>query len=238
MTETRKVLVKNDRRSRIRVQTDGKLQTGRDVVIAALLGAEEFGFSTAPLVSMGFIMMRKCDLNTCPVGIATQDPALRKKFQGSPENVIKCLFYIAEEVRQLMSKLGFRSMDEMTGRVDRIEMRAAIQHWKARGLDFSNILYNPQVPRKVGRRCLIAQDHGLDEALDYQLIDHAREAIERRTPVEFKMPIRNIHRTVVAMLSGELARRYGSEGLPDGTIQFQFTGSAGQSFVVIRSKGI
>jgi glutamate synthase (NADPH/NADH) large chain len=238
LAETQQVLVKNDLRSRIRVQTDGKLQTGRDVVIAALLGAEEFGFSTAPLVSMGCIMMRKCHLNTCPVGIATQDPALRKKFQGSPENVINFFFYIAEEVRQLMSKLGFRSMDEMTGRVDRIEMREAIQHWKARGLDFSNILYNPQVPRRVGRRCLIAQDHGLDEALDYKLIDNAREAIESRTPVEFKMPIRNIHRTVGAMLSGEIARRYGSEGLPDDTIKFQFTGSAGQSFGAFLAKGI
>jgi len=238
LAETQQVLVKNDLRSRIRVQTDGKLQTGRDVVIAALLGAEEFGFSTAPLVSMGCIMMRKCHLNTCPVGIATQDPALRKKFQGTPENVINFFFYIAEEVRQLMSKLGFRSMDEMTGRVDRIEMREAIQHWKARGLDFSNILYNPQVPGKVGRRCLIAQDHGLNEALDYKLIDHAREAIERRTPVEFKMPIRNIHRTVGAMLSGEIARRYGSEGLPADTIRFQFTGSAGQSFGAFLAKGI
>jgi glutamate synthase domain-containing protein 2/glutamate synthase domain-containing protein 1/glutamate synthase domain-containing protein 3 len=238
LAETQQVLVKNDLRSRIRVQTDGKLQTGRDVAIAALLGAEEFGFSTAPLVSMGCIMMRKCHLNTCPVGIATQDPALRKKFQGSPENVINFFFYIAEEVRQLMSKLGFRSMDEMTGRVDRIEMRGAIQHWKARGLDFSNILYNPQVPRKVGRRCLIAQNHGLDEALDYKLIDHAREAIERRAQVEIKMPIRNVHRTVGAMLSGEIARRYGSEGLPDDTIRFQFTGSAGQSFGAFLAKGI
>jgi glutamate synthase (ferredoxin) len=238
LAETQQVLVKNDLRSRIRVQTDGKLQTGRDVVIAALLGAEEFGFSTAPLVSMGCIMMRKCHLNTCPVGIATQDPVLRKKFQGSPENVINFFFYIAEEVRQLMSKLGFRSMDEMTGRVDRIEMQGAIQHWKARGLDFSNILYNPQVPRRVGRRCMIAQDHGLDEALDYKLIDHAREAIERRTLVEFKMPIRNIHRTVGAMLSGEIARRYGSEGLADDTIRFQFTGSAGQSFGAFLAKGI
>ncbi|HEX4595811.1 MAG TPA: glutamate synthase large subunit [Bryobacteraceae bacterium] len=174
LAETQQVLVMNDLRSRIRVQTDGKLQTGRDVTIAALLGAEEFGFSTAPLVSMGCIMMRKCHLNTCPVGIATQDPALRKKFQGQPENVINFFFFIAEEVRQWMSKLGFRSMDEMVGRVDRIEMRKAIDHWKARGLDFSSILYNPQVPRKVGRRCMIAQDHGLEQALDYKLIDHAR----------------------------------------------------------------
>jgi glutamate synthase domain-containing protein 2/glutamate synthase domain-containing protein 1/glutamate synthase domain-containing protein 3 len=238
LSETQQVLVLNDLRSRIRVQTDGKLQTGRDVTIAALLGAEEFGFSTAPLVSMGCIMMRKCHLNTCPVGIATQDPVLRAKFQGKPENVINFFFYIAEEVRQWMSKLGFRTMDEMVGRVDKIEMRPAVEHWKARGLDFSNILYNPQVPRRVGRRCLIAQDHGLQQALDYKLIDHAKEALEQRTPVEFKMPIRNVHRTVGAMLSGEIARRYGSEGLPDDTIRFHFTGSAGQSFGAFLAKGV
>ena len=160
--ETQQVLVMNDLRSRIRVQTDGKLQTGRDVAIAALLGAEEFGFSTTPLVSMGCIMMRKCHLNTCPVGIATQDPALRAKFQGTPEHVINFFFFIAEEVREWMAKLGFRTMDEMVGRVDRIEMRRAVEHWKARGLDFSAILYNPPVPRRVGRRCMIAQDHGLE----------------------------------------------------------------------------
>ena len=238
LSETQQVLVLNDLRSRIRVQTDGKLQTGRDVTIAALLGAEEFGFSTAPLVSMGCIMMRKCHLNTCPVGIATQDPVLRAKFQGTPENVINFFFYIAEEVRQWMSKLGFRKMDEMIGRVDKIEMRPAIEHWKARGIDFSSILYNPQVPRRVGRRCLIAQDHGLEQALDYKLIDHAKEAIEQRTPVEFKMPIRNVHRTVGAMLSGEIARRYGSQGLPDDTIRFHFTGSAGQSFGAFLAKGV
>ncbi len=238
LAETQQVLVMNDLRSRIRVQTDGKLQTGRDVTIAALLGAEEFGFSTAPLVSMGCIMMRKCHLNTCPVGIATQDPALRKKFQGQPENVINFFFFIAEEVRQWMSKLGFRTMDEMVGRVDRIEMRKAIDHWKARGLNFSTILYNPQVPRRVGRRCVIAQDHGLDQALDYKLIDHARDAVEHGTRVEFRMPIRNVHRTVGAMLSGEIARRYGSAGLPDDTIRFDFNGSAGQSFGAFLAKGV
>ncbi|HUA18493.1 MAG TPA: glutamate synthase large subunit [Bryobacteraceae bacterium] len=238
LAETQQVLVLNDLRSRIRVQTDGKLQTGRDVTIAALLGAEEFGFSTAPLVSMGCIMMRKCHLNTCPVGIATQDPELRKKFRGTPENVINFFFFIAEEVRQWMSKLGFRSMDEMVGRVDKLEMRPAIEHWKARGLDFSNILYNPPMPSRIGRRCLIAQDHGLDQALDYKLIDHAKDAIEQRTPVEFKLPIRNVHRTVGAMLSGEIARHYGSAGLPDDTIRFQFTGSAGQSFGAFLAKGV
>jgi glutamate synthase (NADPH/NADH) large chain len=238
LAETQQVLVMNDLRSRIRVQTDGKMQSGRDVVIAALLGAEEYGFSTAPLVSMGCIMMRKCHLNTCPVGIATQDPELRKKFTGSPENVINFFFYIAEEVRELMSKLGFRRMEDMIGRVDMIEMRHAVDHWKARGLDFSSILYNPQVPQRVGRRCMISQDHGLSEALDYKLIEHARDAIESRTPVDFKLPIKNIHRTVGAMLSGEIARKHGSEGLPDETVKFYFSGSAGQSFGAFLARGV
>ena len=238
LAETQQVLLLNDLRSRIRVQTDGKLQTGRDVVIAALLGAEEFGFSTAPLVTLGCIMMRKCHLNTCPVGIATQDPALRKKFQGQPEHVVNFFFYIAEEVRELMAALGFRTMDEMVGRVDRLEMRKAIDHWKARGLDFSSILYNPEVPLRVGRRRTMKQDHGLHQALDYKLIDHAQEALEHQTPVEFMLPIRNVHRTVGAMLSGEIARRYGSKGLPPDTIQFQFRGSAGQSFGAFLANGV
>jgi glutamate synthase domain-containing protein 2/glutamate synthase domain-containing protein 1/glutamate synthase domain-containing protein 3 len=238
LAETQQVLVLNDLRSRIRVQTDGKLQTGRDVVIAALLGAEEFGFSTAPLVAMGCIMMRKCHLNTCPVGIATQDPALRAKFQGTPENVINFFFYIAEEVRALMAKLGFRTMDEMIGRVDRIEMRKAVDHWKARGLDLSTILYAPPMPLRVSRRCTTTQDHGLEEALDYKLIDHAKDALEHQMPVEFRLPIRNVHRTVGAMLSGEIARRYGSKGLPPDTVKFQFAGSAGQSFGAFLAPGV
>ncbi|HME08485.1 MAG TPA: glutamate synthase-related protein, partial [Bryobacteraceae bacterium] len=238
LAETQQVLVMNDLRSRIRVQTDGKLQTGRDVVIAALLGAEEFGFSSAPLVSLGCIMMRKCHLNTCPVGIATQDPVLRAKFKGEPEHVINYFFFVAEEVRAFMAELGFRNMDEMVGRVDRIEMRPAIDHWKARSLDFSSILYNPEVPGRVGRRRLIPQDHGLKQALDYKLIDHAQEALEHGTPVEFKLPIRNVHRTVGAMLSGEIARRHGSQGLPDDTIKFHFNGSAGQSFGAFLAKGV
>jgi glutamate synthase (NADPH) large chain len=238
LAETQQVLVMNDLRSRIRVQTDGKLQTGRDVVIAALLGAEEFGFSTAPLVSMGCIMMRKCHLNTCPVGIATQNPALRAKFQGRPEHVINFFFYIAEEVRELMAAMGFRTMDEMVGRVDMLDMRESIDHWKARGLDFSSIFYSPLVPGRVGRRCIQAQDHGLEQALDFKLIDHAHEALEERTPIELKLPIRNIHRTVGAMLSGEIARRYGSAGLPEDTVRFHFTGSAGQSFGAFLAKGV
>ncbi len=238
LAETQQVLVMNDLRSRIRVQTDGKLQTGRDVVIAALLGAEEFGFSTAPLVALGCVMMRKCHLNTCPVGIATQNPALRAKFAGEPEHVIRYFFYVAEEVREWIAQLGFRTMDEMTGRVDRLEMREAVDHWKARGLDFSSILYSPPVPGRVSRRATARQDHGLEQALDYKLIDTAREAIDTASPAEFRMPIRNVHRTVGAMLSGEIARKYGSAGLPDDTIRFQFTGSAGQSFGAFLARGV
>jgi len=238
LAETHQVLVLNDLRGRIRVQTDGKLQTGRDVVIAALLGAEEFGFSTAPLVALGCIMMRKCHLNTCPVGVATQDPALRAKFRGTPEHVINFFFYIAEQVRAYMAQMGFRTFDEMVGRVDMLETRAALDHWKAKGLDLSMILHNPQVPLRIARRCVQAQDHGLDQALDYKLIDHAREAIEGGEPIVIKLPIRNIHRTVGAMLSGEIARRHGSPGLPDGTIHCQFTGSAGQSFGAFLAHGV
>ena len=238
LAETQQVLVMNDLRSRIIVQTDGKLQTGRDVAIAALLGAEEFGFSTTPLVAMGCIMMRKCHLNTCPVGIATQDPALRAKFEGQPEHVINFFFFIAEELREIMAQLGFRRFDEMIGRVDLLDMQPAVDHWKARGLDFSNILYNPRVPARVGRRCTISQDHGLDEALDYKLIDHAKDAIEHKMPVEFKLPIRNVHRTVGAMLSGAIAKKHGSAGLPENTINFSFNGSAGQSFGAFLSKGV
>jgi glutamate synthase (NADPH/NADH) large chain len=238
LAETQQVLVMNDLRSRTILQTDGKLKTGRDVVIAALLGAEEFGFSTAPLVAMGCIMMRKCHLNTCPVGIATQDPELRKKFAGKPEHVINYFFFVAEQVRELMAKLGFRRMDEMIGRVDRIQMKPGIEHWKAKGLDFSELLYNPQVPSRVGRRCLIPQDHGLDAALDAKLIDYARPAIENGTPVEFVLPIRNVDRTVGAMLSGEIARKYGSQGLEPGTIHFRFNGSAGQSFGAFLARGV
>jgi len=238
LAETQEVLVMNDLRSRIRVQTDGKLQTGRDVVIAALLGAEEFGFATAPLVAMGCIMLRKCHLNTCPVGIATQDSELRKRFEGQPEHVINFFFFIAEQVREWMSRLGFRTVDEMVGRVDLLEMRDAIKHWKARSLDYSAILYNPPVPQRVGRRCVHAQDHGLENALDHQLIEQAHDALEHRTPVELSLPIRNVHRTVGAMLSGEIASRYGSEGLPDDTIRLHFAGSAGQSFGAFLAKGV
>jgi glutamate synthase domain-containing protein 2/glutamate synthase domain-containing protein 3 len=238
LAEAHQVLVMNDLRGRVRLQTDGKLQTGRDVAIAAMLGAEEFGFSTAPLVAMGCIMMRKCHLNTCPVGIATQDPALRAKFRGTPENVINFFFFIAEQVRQYMAQMGFRRFDEMVGRVDMLDARNANDHWKAKDIDLSAILYYPEMPSRIARRCVQAQDHGLTDALDYKLIDHARDSIENGTPIEIKLPIRNVHRTVGAMLSGEIARRHGSAGLPDNTIRFQFSGSAGQSFGAFLAKGV
>lgn len=238
LAEAQQVLVINDLRSRVRLQTDGKLQTGRDVVVAALLGAEEFGFSTAPLVALGCVMMRKCHLNTCPVGIATQDPRLRRKFKGQPEHVINYFFFVAEEVRELMAEMGFTTLDEMIGRVDMLDIQESIDHWKAKGLDFSSFFYNPPVPGRVGRRCLSRQDHGLDQALDYTLIDHAREALETGVPVGMKLPVRNTHRTVGAMLSGEIARRHGSAGLPDDTIRVHFSGSAGQSFGAFLAHGI
>jgi glutamate synthase (NADPH) large chain len=238
LSETQQVLVLNDLRSRVRLQVDGKLQTGRDVAIAALLGAEEFGFSTAPLVAMGCIMMRKCHLNTCPVGIATQDPELRAKFQGQPEQVINFFFFVAEDLRQIMSELGFRTVDEMVGRVDCLLQREEVDHWKAKGIDLSAVLYDPPVPSHVGRRCTQAQDHGLEDALDRRIIEMTREALENRTPVSLNMSIRNIHRTVGTMLSGEIARRYGSAGLPDDTIRIQFTGCAGQSFGAFLANGV
>jgi len=238
LAETQQVLVMNDLRGRIVVQADGKLQTGRDVAIAALLGAEEFGFSTAPLVALGCIMMRVCHLNTCPVGIATQDPELRRKFNGQLENVVNFFFFIAEQLRQIMARLGFRKLDDMVGRVDKLEMKPAVEHWKAHGLDFSSVLYNPPMPQRIARRRTSVQEHGIDQALDYKLIDHAREAIETGTPIEIKLPIRNTHRTVGAMLSGEIARKHGAAGLEDNTIQFQFCGSAGQSFGAFLARGV
>ncbi|MGA2673852.1 MAG: glutamate synthase large subunit [Terracidiphilus sp.] len=238
LAETQQVLLLNDLRSRIKVQTDGKLQTGRDVVIAALLGAEEFGFATMPLITMGCIMMRKCHLNTCAVGIATQDPVLRARFTGQPEHVVNFFFFIAEQVRQHMAKLGFRTVDEMVGRVDKIDAAVADVHWKAKGIDLSSILYSPTLPSRVARRKMQAQDHGLGQALDHALIAKAAPAIESRTPVTGNFAIRNVHRTVGAMLGGEIARRYGSAGLPDGTIHFKFNGSAGQSFGAFVPSGV
>jgi len=238
LAETQQVLLLNDLRSRIRVQTDGKLQTGRDVVIAALLGAEEYGFATMPLISIGCIMMRKCHLNTCPVGIATQDPVLRARFTGTPEHVINFFFFIAEQMREHMAKLGFRTVDEMVGRVDKIDAAIADAHWKAKGIELSSILYSPTLPSRVARRRMQPQDHGLNQALDHQLIAKAKPAIESKKPVSAKFGIRNVHRTVGAMLGGEIARKYGSAGLPDGTIHFRFEGSAGQSFGAFVPSGV
>jgi glutamate synthase domain-containing protein 2/glutamate synthase domain-containing protein 1/glutamate synthase domain-containing protein 3 len=238
LAEAQQVLLLNDLRSRIRVQTDGKLQTGRDVVIAALLGAEEYGFATMPLVSMGCVMMRKCHLNTCAVGIATQDPVLRARFKGKPEHVVNFFFFIAEQMRKEMAKLGFRTVDQMVGRVDKIDTAVADVHWKAKGIDLSSILYSPALPSRVARRKIKAQDHGLEKALDHALIEKAKPALESQKPVTGNFAIRNVHRTVGAMLGGEIARRYGSVGLPDETIHFKFHGSAGQSFGAFVPNGV
>jgi glutamate synthase domain-containing protein 2/glutamate synthase domain-containing protein 1/glutamate synthase domain-containing protein 3 len=238
LAEAQQVLLLNDLRSRIKVQTDGKLQTGRDVVIAALLGAEEFGFATMPLIAMGCIMMRKCHLNTCSVGIATQDPVLRARFKGQPEHVVNFFFFIAEQVRQEMAKLGFRTVNEMVGRVERLDASVADVHWKAKGIDLSSILYSPTLPSRVARRKMQAQDHGLEHALDHTLIKQAAAALESKTPVSGSFAIRNVHRTVGGMLGGEIARRYGSAGLPNETIHFRFQGSAGQSFGAFVPNGV
>jgi glutamate synthase domain-containing protein 2/glutamate synthase domain-containing protein 1/glutamate synthase domain-containing protein 3 len=238
LAETQQVLVMNDLRGRIRVETDGQLKTGRDVAIAALLGAEEYGFATAALVASGCIMMRVCHLNTCPVGIATQDPVLRKKFEGKPEHVVNLMMFIAEELREIMAQLGFRSVDEMVGRVDMLEPRDAVDHWKARGVDLSQILHKPDVPPSIPIRCVMPQDHGLEKALDNQLIELARPALERRQPVALDLPIRNVNRTVCTMLSAEISRKWGIEGLPPETITIKFTGSAGQSFGAFMANGI
>jgi glutamate synthase (ferredoxin) len=229
----------NKLRDRIIVQTDGQMKTGRDVVIAALLGAEEYGFSTAPHVVMGCIMMRVCHLNTCPVGIATQDPKLRVKFAGKPEFVESFFRFIAEEVREYMAKLGFRTLAEMIGRVDRLDVRPAVDHWKARGLDFSTILYRPEMGPEVAIRKVVEQDHGLEKSLDMTtLVPLCQPALERREPVDIRLPIRNVNRTVGTILGHAVTARHGAQGLPDDTIRIQFTGSAGQSFGAFLPRGI
>ncbi|HIM15165.1 MAG TPA: glutamate synthase subunit alpha, partial [Acidobacteria bacterium] len=238
LAETQQVLVLNDLRDRIVVQVDGQMKTGRDVVIAALLGAEEYGFSTAPLVVSGCIMMRVCHLDTCPVGVATQNPELRKHFNGKPEFVENYFRFVAEEVRELMAQLGFRTMDDMIGQTNRLDMQPAVSHWKANGIDLSTILHQPDVPNSVGRRCLQSQDHGLTQALDTELIELCRNAIEQRTPIEIDLPIRNINRTVGTMLGSKISRRWGAQGLPDDTIRINFTGSAGQSFGAFVPRGV
>jgi glutamate synthase (NADPH/NADH) large chain/glutamate synthase (ferredoxin) len=220
------------------VETDGQMKTGRDVVIAALLGAEEFGFSTAPLIVEGCIMMRKCHLNTCPVGIATHDPVLRAKFAGQPEHLVNYFFFVAEEVRELMAQLGFRKFEEMIGRSDKIRPQKAIDHWKARGLDLSSILYRPEVSPEVATHCVEKQNHGLEGAIDWKLIELCKAAIERKKPVRLDLPIRNVNRTVGTILSSMIAKRYRLEGLPPDTIHIKFTGSAGQSFGAFLARGV
>jgi glutamate synthase (ferredoxin) len=239
LAETQQTLLLNDLRSRITVEVDGQLKTGRDVVIGALLGAEEFGFATAPLVALGCVMMRVCHLNTCPVGVATQDPRLRKKFAGDPDHVVNFMRFIAAEVREIMALLGFRTVEEMVGRSERLETKRAIEHYKAKGLDLTPILHQPTIAPRVGRHCSIPQAHGLERSLDHTtLIPLCEPALERGEPIQATLPIRNIHRVVGTMLGGEVTRRHGAVGLPEDTIRLTFKGSAGQSFGAFLPCGI
>jgi glutamate synthase (NADPH) large chain len=237
LAETQQTLVLNRLRGRIRVQADGQMKTGRDVAIGALLGADEFGFATAPLVVQGCIMMRKCHLNTCPVGVATQDPVLRKKFAGKPEHVVNYFFFVAEEVRQIMAQLGIRKFDDMIGRADLLDTARSIGHWKARGLDFSRLFAQPKVPADVSRFHVQEQDHGLDRALDRVLIERCRPAFERGEKVKFIEVVHNVNRSVGAMLSGALTKVH-PQGLPDDTIRIQLEGTGGQSFGAFLANGI
>lgn len=238
LAETQQTLLLNGLRTRIAVQVDGGLRTGRDVAVGALLGADEFGFATAPLIAAGCIMMRKCHLNTCPVGVATQDPVLRARFTGQPEHVINYFFFVAEELREIMAEMGFRTLNEMIGRVDRIDMRPALDHWKANNVDLSKILYSAPAENAKGLWNTDRQDHGLGRALDHTLIADAKAALEEGKPVQGEYQVRNINRTVGAMLSGEVAKRYGHAGLPDDTIQLKFLGTAGQSFGAFAARGV
>ena len=238
LAETHQTLVLNRLRGRIAVQCDGGLRTGRDVAVAALLGADEFGFATAPLIAAGCIMMRKCHLNTCPVGVATQDPVLRARFTGQPEHVVNFFFYVAEELREIMARLGVRTVAEMTGRSDLLDTRRAIEHWKARGLDFARLLYKPRVAPEVAIRHCERQNHGLDAVLDRQLIEQAMPALAHKRPVHLVTTVRNTNRTVGAMLSGEVAKRHGHAGLPEDTIGIRMRGTAGQSFGAFLARGV
>jgi len=238
LAETQQTLLLNGLRRRIAVQVDGGLRTGRDVAVGALLGADEFGFATAPLIAAGCIMMRKCHLNTCPVGVATQDPVLRARFTGQPEHVINFFFFVAEELREIMAEMGFRTLNEMIGRVDRLDMRPALDHWKAHNVDLSKILYAAPAEAAKGLWNMDRQDHGLGRALDNTLIADAQDALEAGKPVQGEYQVRNINRTVGAMLSGEVAKRYGHAGLPEDTIQLKFLGTAGQSFGAFAARGV
>jgi glutamate synthase (NADPH/NADH) large chain len=236
LAETQQTLIANGLRDRVVVQTDGQLKTGRDVIVAALLGAEEYGFATAPLVVMGCVMMRVCHLDTCPVGVATQNPVLRERFTGKPEFVVNFFEFIAEQVREYLAELGFRSLDEAIGRADLLDVRQAVDHWKAQGMDLSPILAMPESDHP--KRCVTDQDHGLDKALDRELIDICAAALESGEPVRAQVRIRNVNRTVGTMLGSELTRRHGGAGLPPDTIDITFTGSAGQSFGAFVPRGI
>src|SRR5208282_3448019 len=239
VAETHQTLVLNNLRSRIYVETDGQMKTGRDVAIAALLGAEEFGFSTAPLVVLGCIMMRVCHLNTCPVGVATQDPRLRARFTGDPDHVVNFMRFVAQELREIMASLGFRTLNEMIGRTDKLAPWKAIEHWKAKGLDFTNILYRPEAGPEVGRYRQIDQDHGLEQSLDVtRLLDICEPAIERGERVHADLPIRNVHRVVGTITGSEITKKWGPNGLPEDTVHLKFTGSAGQSFGAFVPKGM
>ncbi|MDA0339951.1 MAG: glutamate synthase-related protein, partial [Proteobacteria bacterium] len=238
LAETHQTLVLNNLRGRIAVQVDGGLRTGRDVVIGALLGADEFGFATAPLIAAGCIMMRKCHLNTCPVGIAPQAPELRKKFTGQPEHVINFFFFVAEEVRALMAQMGFRNLDELIGRTDMLDVQKAENHWKAHGLDFGKLFYRPDAGPEVATHNSQTQNHDIYEILDRTFIEQAAATLDGGAPVTIEMPIRNFNRTTGAMLSGEVAKRYGHKGLPDESIHIKLTGTAGQSFGAFLARGV
>ena len=238
LSEAHQTLMLNHLRGRVRLQTDGQLKTGRDVAIAALLGAEEYGFATMPLIAIGCIMMRKCHLNTCPVGIATQNPELRKKFRGQPEHVINYFFFVAEELRKIMAELGFRKIDDMVGRTDMLKQRTGIKHWKAGKVDLSALLHQVPVGEDDSRFCTQDQDHGLDKQLDHQLITQAKAALEEEKPVELSLPIVNVNRAVGTMLSSKITKKYGAKGLADNTIHCKFNGSAGQSFGAFLAPGV
>src|SRR6202012_5974616 len=238
LAETHQTLVNNRLRSRISVQVDGGIRTGRDVCVGAMLGADEFGFSTAPLIAAGCIMMRKCHLNTCPVGVATQDPGLRARFPGQPEHVINFFFFVAEEVREIMAAMGYRSFNEMIGQMQMLDQRKVIEQWKAKGLDFSKLFTKPVAPDSVGIYRSETQKHKIHDIVDRKLIKEAQAALDRGAPVRISTPIRNIDRTAGAMLSGEVAKRYGHTGLPDDTIHVSLKGTAGQSFGAFLAKGV
>jgi glutamate synthase (NADPH/NADH) large chain len=238
LAETHQTLVINRLRGRISVQVDGGIRSGRDVVVGALLGADEFGFSTAPLIAAGCIMMRKCHLNTCPVGVATQDPVLRKRFKGQPEHVINYFFFVAEEVREIMAALGYRRFDEMIGQMQMLDRRKLVEHWKAKGLDFSRLFNKPEAKPGTNIFKCEPQDHKIHEILDRKLIAESQAALDRGAPVRLQTAIRNTDRAVGGMLSGEVAKRYGHAGLPDGTIHVRLTGTAGQSFGAWLARGV